>query len=325
MFIKFFKSKSLILIIALFVIAVFLWIDIFINDLAPFTSEKSMPLFNFIFNLFGSLKWLIVITAFGLLFFQTIILNNLATDNEFPSKNTYLPALVYIVLMSSSVNTYPIHPVLFSNFFLLVALNIIFELYGKNESYTDVLNISLLISIASLFYFPCIFFLLLFWISFIVYRIFSLREWVISIVGIILPYIFLGLYYFWNDKLVLRIADYQKFISNIKQISIKFSTYQIVLYSIIGAILILAFYSLLTRSREKAIKNRKFNSIIFWFLILAVVSIIFSSTYSSFHFGIAFIPASLLISNYLIQCKRNWWAELVFTILLGAVIYGTFF
>ncbi|NVO02878.1 MAG: hypothetical protein HXX09_09290 [Bacteroidetes bacterium] len=284
-----------------------------------------MPFFNFIYSFFGNFKWIIVITAFGLLFFQTIILNNLATDHELPSKNTYLPALVYIVLMSSSVNAFPIHPVLFSNFFLLLALNIIFELYGKSESFVDILNISLLISLASLFYFPCIFFLLLFWIAFIIYRMFSLREWIISIVGIILPYFFLAIYYFWNDKLLNRIQDYQKLLINLKHFSLKISTYQIVLYSVIGAILLIAFYSLMTRTRDKAIKNRKFNSIIFWFLILGIVSIALSSNYSSFHFGIAFIPASILISNYFVQVKRKWFAEVLFLILLGVVIYGTFF
>jgi hypothetical protein len=197
-------------------------------------------------------------------------------------------------------------------------------LYEKHEAYATVFNIGTLLSVASMFYLPSFIFVLLIWVGFIIYRIISWREWFISILGLIFPYIFLGTYYFWNDCLLSKIVSYKNALSLINFQDFHLSLYTLIIVSFLGIILILSLFKFITTINEKQIKIRKFLSFIIWFFLISSISLLPSVKYGILSYMVMIPSASVLITLYLSNAKKHLWAEGILISLTLLLIAGRF-
>jgi len=202
-----------------------LWLDVFINPVQITKTENSSHLFNQIYKLLENFYWINTILAFIILLIEATLLNFIIRNENFISRNSYLPMLIFFVLMSSSSALLTLTPVLFSNFFLIISISIIFNTYDEEEPFLKVFNAGFCIAIASIFYLPSALFLFLIWISFFVFSQYTWRNWLISIIGFITPYLFLIIYYYWFDKLEIFIDDYLMFFMNFHYPIADYSTF----------------------------------------------------------------------------------------------------
>ena len=160
-----------------------------------------MPLYEILAKPLNNFHYLATLIAFILIVCEAFLLNYIVNENEILTKPSFLPALFYIVFMSNDSTLLMLHPLLFANFFLLLAINKIISSYRKDNAFSNAFDAGILLSLSTLFYFPCIVFLPILGIGFILFRPFNWREWIISFIGILLPYSFVFTYYFWNNLL----------------------------------------------------------------------------------------------------------------------------
>src|SRR6185503_18765652 len=73
--------------------------------------------------------------------------------------------------------------------------------YKKEAALALIFDAGLLVSIASLFFFPYIVFILFIIAALMILRPFNLREYLMAILGLLVPYYFIGVYFFWYGKL----------------------------------------------------------------------------------------------------------------------------
>jgi len=198
-FIKLFKSNSPFSIVLLPVLMAICWAHAFIYPTAV-NVDHCMPLYRLVLSWMQPFPLIAAILGFVLMVLTGFLYNYIVNEHEFLPKRTYLPGLFYCLLMSSS-SLLQFHPLLFANFFIVLMLNSLINTYRKNTAFNGVFEGGLFLGIASLFYFPIVFLLPVLLISLIVLRPFIWREWLIAILGFMFPYIYVIIFYFWNDSL----------------------------------------------------------------------------------------------------------------------------
>jgi len=323
MFFKFFRSSYLSQYILLFIFGIILWSKSFIIPTEITEANSIAPFYSIIPYCFDNLKWLAAIIAFILLFFESLLLNKTLADNDIVPKTTLVPAFVYFVFMSWSPFTLTLHPVLIANLFLILVFSYLLRVYGQQDAFRLVFKAGFLSAIASFFYFPAIFIIVLIFISLIIFRILKWREWIISIIGLIVPYIYLTVYYFLFDKLEIMFGNYVAFFEALSQFKFSYDFFTNTIWIIIIILFIISFIYIRLNIKEKNINIRKkLITTIYFFLITLII---FITNSESINISITIIPISILISTFLSEIKRTFWFELIFILLMVLIILNNYF
>ncbi len=170
--------------------------------IAPFQWEPSGHgiLCDVLYGLAGSQGILAHIIAIVLLMGQGYLVNLIAINYRLSNEINLFPGLFYIWFCCAIPDFLYLSPVLIGNTFFLIALYQIFDTY-KNPACADkIFNSGLWLGVASLFYFPFTFFFIVLLAALSILRAFNIQELLMIIVGMLLPYFFVGLYYFWFNS-----------------------------------------------------------------------------------------------------------------------------
>jgi hypothetical protein len=319
---KLFNSNSISSLAILIILAIVLWSKTFINVIPLYDTIPVSPLYKLVYTLFHEYKILSAFIAIALIISEALLLNQVLSKNDLIPKNSYLGAYIFIIISSLFSDIILLNPILIINIFIITAIGMFLPLYEKREAYAAVFNIGTLLSVASMFYFPSFILILLIWVGFIIFRIFSWREWFISILGLIFPYIFLSTFYFWNDCLLSKIESYKNAFSLISFHGFHLSLYVIITVSFLGVILFLSLFKFMITINEKQIRIRKFLSFIIWFFLISSISLLPSGKYSLLSYVMILPSASVLITLYLSNTKKLLWAEGILISLALLLIAG---
>jgi hypothetical protein len=321
MLIRFLKSNNASALLLLPFIAVLIWSFGFFPAL-PFQVKHTMPLYQLVAGLLVNLPWLEVVIACLLLVMQAFLLNYIVNENEILSKQTYLPALFYILLMSNNNDMLVLHPLLFANFFMLFAISKLLSSYRKDKAFSQSFDAGILISIATLFYFPYLLFFPLLGVGLIVIRPFNWREWVISFLGVLTPYLFVFTFYFWNDSLDYLFYDYM-FYGFLYPKAV--TVYPSGFYYISGLILVILSFSIINIFQGVGMGVQKTKNaivLLFWFLLFAILAGFIAPESSTKYFSGIAIPAAVFYANYFANIKKQWWAEFLGLLLILSIIFN---
>jgi len=316
MFIKLFKSTYSFQLIILFVVAILIWVHSFIQPIPATHEYTPAPLYNYLYYLLRNLPLLQVIVAFVLIITQAFLINKILIDNAIIRKNTLLPAFVYIVIMSQSHELQTLYPALFSNFLIIIVFYYLLKIYNEVEAYVEILNAGVLVGLASLFYLPAIFFIFILWIGLFIFSIFNWREWIIPIAGLLIPYLFLFMFYFWFDRLEIMFNNYIDFFVSFKEINFDLSLNQIFVLSVIFLFVLLSINRIIISLNTKTISTRKKSIIMIWFFLISLISILYAVEPSTHYLVLCFVPAACLISNYFLDIKKKFVIEGLFLLLI---------
>jgi hypothetical protein len=314
------KSNQPVTLILIILIGLIIWY----NPISKFlsvqeTSSTAMPLYNVLQSLLQS--HVILSRLLGFFFFLGIsfYLNHLNTKFIFISERTYLPSLIYIIIVSIIINQKDFYPAMPATLFFLIAVERLLDLYKDEKLSYNVFDAGLLIGIASLFYFSIIFFIVFFWAALLTIRKFYWREWFYIIMGAILPYILLYSFYYLTNRNseVLFIAIRDNFTFHGK---IYLNKVQYIAGSYIVLLLLLSSQYIIRIFPSKKIFARKsFNLFLIAFLLSLAIYFIVPSVSIEIVF-IGSIPFSYLISHYFIRPRKSRWIEFIFDLLIIILI-----
>ncbi|MES2140326.1 MAG: DUF6427 family protein [Bacteroidota bacterium] len=324
MLIRFFKHNNPSSFILLPLFALVLWIIGFFLEQNSIVGDQ-MPLYETIAKPLNNFHFIGTLIAFLLIITGAFLLNFIVNQYEILTKPSFLPALFYIVFMSMDSSMLALHPFVFANIFIMLAVFKLVSSYQKDTAFSNAFDAGILISLSSLFYFPGIVFIPLLGIGFILFRPFNWREWIISLLGILVPYIFVFSYYFlkeipgnwWTIKVFLSHLPEQPkpVISN--------SFYFMLGVSML--IILLAFMKLFTGFYEASQRNKKGILLLVWLTVFALLSLLIAPELSIEKYSAFAIPASVFCANYFLKLKKKWWGELLFILLLASIFIHHFF
>lgn len=323
MLIRFFSQSYIIHFIAFLVLAITYWIPAFIAPDAIYELERISPLYNLIITSISNSTILAVI-AFISLFVQSIYLNSILTEHELCERNSSFVTFFFFTIMSMHISLLKFHPILLAGFFLLKAIDSLLKLYLAKDQRRTCFKIGFFIGIASLCYFPSIYFILLVAIILIIYQHVTWRKILIPMIGLIIPYIFLATFYFCMDQLEASFNDYL-IISNLDIVKItSLNIYENALGIIGGLFLLIVLLSMFTRTSEKSMSVRK-KSIVFIFILFISIIIFMYRGNTTIGFIILALPMTALTSIYFNKKNKFFWMDLLFTLSVILIIFNNFY
>lgn len=316
MIVRFFKSNSPSAFLLLPILALAIWIFGFF-PVQQFPLVHTMPLYTLVATPLASIPWLGTVIAFLLCVGEGFLLVYITNENEVYSKKTNLSALFYVIFMSNNRAMLQLHPLLFANLFVLFAMSRILSSYRKDIALSEFFDTGLLISIASLFYFPCVAFLPVIAISLIIFRPFNWREWVVALIGVLVPYLFVFTWYFWFDGLSILIFEKILPIAFFKKPNFDLSQTFYFLMTMGWIIVIFSFGKLFSGfGGGGPQKTKKAMLFTLWLFVFSIASVFLAPAIGTVYFSLLAIPAAIICSNYFLKQKKELWGEILFILLL---------
>ena len=321
MVIRIFKTNQIIANIFIVLLAVLLLIPGYFSPVAigVESNTENYLLFNFtIENRFVDVLLFSILVGF-----QGVFLNFIINREKLIKGNTHLVGLFYVVLNSGIPILFAVTPIIISNTLIITILWLFFKLYSLHNAKSLLFNIGFLLGISVLIYAPLFCLFPLIWIVLSYIRTPNFRDFFVSLLGFLLPFIYLVAYLYLSNQLFnSNYIDwiYYPAIFSIPIISKPFIYFLVV---VIGFVL-LAFFSMFLQLERDVIKDRKLFIVFILLTLFFMVTLGFNSDdYNSLYILLT-IPFSVFLANYFNKLKKEWLAEVFFTIILLGIL-GSYF
>jgi len=323
MLLKFFKGTSPAVIFINSVIFAALWISAFINPVLSeqnYGNEIHMPLYSLLLNLLGKSYLTSVIFSLSIAVLLVFLIINFNTDIFFINERTFLPALLFLLIVVIFPEYQMLNPALPASLLLMFAIKRIMAGYHKQGVAYNFFDAGILISTGSLFYANLIWFGVIVIIGIILLRTVTLSEIAVTLLGLITPYLVtFGLFYVLGnnpDELVTLIYN------NLFAMSPGYSFPRLTIVTLIflAIIILISIGYIIMLQNTKKIKTRKTFALLIWIFSISLVIYLAVPSASVEIIWISGIPVSYFLSHQFIYGKRKIVSEIFFTALLALVL-----
>lgn len=255
------------------------------------------------------------ISGILLLLANVLLFDLYITSQEVVEKNNHVPSLILSIFLCYALSLNPLHPILFAQLLLSTALWCFSSIYKANNIFSPVFNGAFCLSVAAVIYPPYTLFLTLCFVSLLILRPFSLREWLLSILGICLPYFFYFscLFLFNKDTNEVGLNFVNSFHTPGIPAYLK-GSFLINFSVILIAAFTLVFFLMKTVSNK--IKTQKNFVIFLWMFFFSVPAWFMVSTGAAFTGLLSAMPLSVFLGIYLGSAKSRILVELLMWVLL---------
>jgi len=121
----------------------------------------------------------------------------------------------------------------------------------------------------------------------------------------------------WHNKIT---SEFQY-----HRIHFSFSWEQITIMIIISLITLRGFWFYINKIMNNVVKTQKFWTLLIWFILIAIASVLICPVRDSRAFSILAIPGSFILSVYFLKIKAKFIPEILFLSLIAGVIISMFF
>jgi len=323
MLLRTFKGTGPGVIFLIIIVLIAVWISAILNQrLHPrFIYETDpMPLYGLIKLMIYNNHNLGVILSFLMVSLMAFLMVNFNTTVFFINERTFLPALFYVLFGGFFPDQQLLNPVIPASIFLMLAIIRIMDGYHKTGTAYNYFDAGLLISTGSLFYANLIWFGLLVIIGIALLKTGNLKEIVISILGLLTPYLItFGIYYvigkdvralmkLLGDNLFTRSTFYP------------FPRLTIVALIYSGSLLLVSIIQLIRHMNTKKIKSRKTFSLMIWIFIISMIVYFALPSASVETVWLTSIPVSYFLTHYFVFVKKKLVPEILFSLLFVFIL-----
>lgn len=323
MLVRLFKSQEPINLVILLILAFAIRLPYLLNTEPIPVFNYNEPLSLFLFNNFQSLwqnkLWNTIITTL-LYFSMGVWLNKIISDFGLLFKNTLIPSLVFVIITGIFPTFYTLDAAIIIIYLQLILFIQLLKFFKTNKATQVSFDSGVIVAFASMFYFPAIAWIVLIWFSLLIFRPFSWREWISSIIGVLVLYIFLAFYYFWTDRWQDFLLIWKPLKGSFWQINVfpRKSDYLPLLPMIL--ILLIAFNKLFENFYKNVLLVRKAQQILIASILVTAFSYYIKPSFSINHFILLAAPLTFFLSYFFLVSKKNWVAESLMWLLIGTEI-----
>lgn len=324
MLLRIFKGTGPGVIFLIIIILIAVWVSAILNQrLHPrFIYESDpMPLYAFVKLMIHNSHNLGVILSFLLVSLMAFLMVNFNTTVFFIHERTFLPAFFYVLFGGLFPDQQLLNPVIPASIFLMLAIMRIMDGYHKTGTAYNYFDAGILISTGSLFYANLIWFGLLVIIGIALLRTGNAKEIVISVLGLLTPYLItFGIYYVLGkdifalmkligDNLFTRSTFYP--LPRLTVVALIFS----------GALILISLVQLMQRMNSKKIKSRKTFSLMIWTLLISIIVYFALPSASVELVWLISIPVSYFLTHYFVFVKKKLVPEILFSFLCFFILF----
>ncbi|MCK9202960.1 MAG: DUF6427 family protein [Bacteroidales bacterium] len=301
-----------------------LWLPAIIHPPLMPAPEGPVILYSVLYDIFSGTPLLSVILGFILACWETYFFTRLLNKNELIVKNSSLASLIFLILLSIFPDQLTLTPLLPALFFILFVLHHLLIIYSKPEHFDRVFAAGFFTALASLFYLPVLIWFGFIIVSFLLFRSGKWREWIASTIGLLTPYIYLAIYYFWNDEFLLKAHEYSDFF---RQLKFGPRCLDPGFWVPEGVILVLTIWGLIKNRRgimERTVELRAKYSLFIWLLLFSGLTLVYARSLITSNMMLATPAFALIISSAMTGLKKTRLIELVLILLFIGLLINNF-
>lgn len=301
-----------------YVVLLHLYLFIF-PEQSPQVFENGI-LSSWVFQWFSSIPfWSNIFTIF-LLFVQGIMINVIVIEHRLSREINLFPGLFYILLASSIPDFLQLSPFLLANTFYILSLSALFSVYKKSEVASHILNAGIWIGIASLFYFSYISLIFLAFIGLTILRAFKIKERLMFLSGVFVPFFLFGIYFFWTDRLGLYLQQFY-FRLNWGELLTTFEDFDYLKLVFFLLLILVAFLSYGQYTFKQNIQAQKNINILNAALAAFLLSLAFSEYSGVLNLLFLTVPLGILISFNFSYLKKSSAGTIHFILLVSILLF----
>lgn len=316
MILKLFRHTQAFSIISILIASLIVWIGLY-NSIINEETIRTNPIFS-IGNL-GSGIVIKILTAL-FIFWTCNLFNNIVIEQKVLSNNTYFPALFYFLIISSNTASIALSPTLIASFFMLVFVKKTLNSYSQINAQSSIFESAFYISIASIIHPPIIIFYPMVWISLSIFSHMKMKNWLLSILGLISPWfiiITIGMYFEFDH---LYINHFYYIINNTASYVDMIWPERIVLI-FMALIFVLSLFELIISFKRKNIRSRKSYILFIWLIVFSLLFTMVRGVFTNEILILLAAPFGAIISNYAYYHSNRNWLNIVIMVWLSLFIY----
>lgn len=279
--------------------------------------KKDSGLSGYLFSLVPVLPGVLCSFLYHVIVLIQAIRLNYILQNQKMVQVSFLPAMTYILFSALYPYWNNITPALLSNFFVIGLFSMAMRLPASKNKTVICFNIGFITGLTVLFYPPLMFLMLVMLVSLLSMTAFQIRNILLYLLGLVLPFYFGFAYFYLTDGL-------KDILNFVPQFGLSVPTFadvknMIVPFSLLAFMVVAGSFYL--KINNMLITARKGWSLLYTLLLIAPLGIFFLENYSLETLLVILGPTAAIASNFFINNKSKVIAALVFWILFLACFY----
>jgi Family of unknown function (DUF6427) len=271
-----------------------------------------------------SIGWANYLLATILVYIQALMVNNIVVTHKLSNDKTLYPALFYVIIGSALPDFHYLSAPLVATTFLILLLQKLFSTYNKKADILPVFDLGFWLSIAALFYPPAI------WLAFIAYiglasiGTFKIKDQLIFISGLGVPFILVATYHYWNDSLPHFVE--MQFGSLFQMVSFSWiiDINLLMKITLMTILVLITFVSIATYYYKRLINVQKYISILYWFLLATILLAMFR-THPSLDMLFLIVPSLSIFIALRFETIKLWQvSEMLLLLLIASILFIQF-
>ena len=320
MLLKFYRTNQPLVLVLLPLIITVFWFPSFSGEQGVYI-KNSTPLFRLIepHNEWGNrLLGMFFVLLGGL------ILNRIINRNEFFTKNTFLPSFFYVVLLSVFVDANMFHPIVVSNFFLILALQRLVNIHSQVSCKSEMFDAGFYVVLASLFYLPSIVYFPMIWMVWFVFRPFNIKEFLMPLVAVLIILV----YYFSSFLLFDSVEAYHlhHLFENSIYITVSDNHFSKLLLILMLVLSLLGFVEIGRQRQSNTMRFKKLtNSLLIFAVFSFLISVLlFIKTSASEVFLLMMPICSVALTYLFVYFKKEKLGTFLFYLLVLGILLNNY-
>lgn len=316
-----FRDKSIINIFFLVILSIGVHLHFFIAAPLVIANSNDGVLSFLLTNYVAGLPQTVLFILYhAIILVQAIRLNMVLSDLRMFQYNTYTTAMGYVLLSGILTQWGSISSALIANFLLIWLFIKLSRLYNHPSPKTLLFNTGLIVGLSVISYHPTAILILVVLFALAVVRPFRLAEWLILLMGILVPYYFLVSWLFLHDNLAL----FSTFLPYL-QWNLPFPEWNaalIIRFSVLVVTLLAGLYYWQLSNKRMVIQIRKN-----WGVMVVMLLILLPIPFIFLHAGIesaflSLVPVAAFAGNAFSYPRRLILPNILFWLALLIVVYN---
>lgn len=297
-----------------------LWMSALFGERYTSTPEHYTFLVEFMQSLFLPNTLISYLLSFAFNLLNVYLLAQLNNKFTLIRTRTFLPILVFLLLMGTWNDTHIVNGSHLSLTLIILSLFFFFSMYRNVKASEQAFMGSFLLSMASLIVNPLILLLPVCWIGFIMFQSFSIRTLLATIFGGITPWLlYLAGQYVFLSNIDTKILFSMNLIVGMDLTT--FSIVRMIYFGVLAIIMIIGLVGLYSNAHSDAINTRvNLNFLILLLVAILAITFIFSNQFASFLPIIALVY-SILVSHAFTLKQNNFYGYVFIIFFAVNILY----
>lgn len=305
--------------LAIFAVMILFWLPGFIMpQQITATEDLTMPLYDLVARILDLSPYIMETTAFLLFMLSTFLFNSILTANQLIGRNSTMGALVFMMSMCS-FNATVLSPFIMACPIILLVLHIMFMINQTEKPENYLLNVGVLLSLASFIYTPSAYLLLWAVLSLLFTGFDSLRYLLLPVTGFVMPYLLYAAFLYINGNLMSYYFAYSSYFSDFSLGLPKLTAMEWCVFLTSVILVLLSMLKINVFSADKPVFARK--RIEIGIIMLLIALFLFFKKNSTVNDSVFFAAAPIYYSMALSNVnKKKIITVLMFILLAGLMI-----